>query len=168
MKMKSTGLLWMVACAAFALPLLAHAVGPQWKVVSDTPQAFAKQAAEVRKEMGPKGAYGGISGNDSAAVSNDLDKIAALLGKRGSAAKLNDSEQVDLMNAQERINAVLTRNEGNRLICSMQERTGTNFKQKVCRTQAEIDQIRRNSQQGLQDDLMRGSPSQAKLPSGQQ
>jgi len=162
---KSGGLSWIVACAAFALPILAHAVGPQWKVVTDTPQAFAKQAAEVRKEIGPKGEYGGMSGNERLAVDADLDKIAALLRKHGSASKLNDSEQVDLMNAQERINAVLTRNEGNRLICTMESRLGTNFKHKVCRTQAEIDGIRRNSQEGFQNTL-RGSATQTAPPTG--
>jgi hypothetical protein len=158
------GLLWIVACAVFALPTLGHAVGPDWKVVTDSPKAFAKQAAEVRKEMGPRGAYGGISGNERTAVNEDLDKIAALLKERGSVSQLNDSEQVDLMNAQERINAVLTRNEGNRLICTMEQRLGTNFKHKVCRTQAEIDGIRRNSQEGFQNSLMKGSATQQKPP----
>lgn len=162
MNRKSIGLLWIVACAAFALPILSHATGPEWKIVTDTPQAFAKQAAEVRKEMGPRGEYGGISGNERSAVNADLDRIAALLRKRGAVSKLNDSEQVDLMNAQERINAVLTKNEGNRLICTLEPRTGTNFKQKVCRTQAEINNIRRESQQGFQDSLLRGSATQSK------
>lgn len=162
MNRKPAGLLWIVACAVFALPILGHAVGPDWKVVTDSPQAFAKQAAEVRKEMGPRGEYGGISGNERSAVDADLDTIEALLKKRGSASKLNDSEQVDLMNAQERINAVLTKNEGNRLICTMEPRLGTNFKQKVCRTQAEIDNTRRNSQQGFQDSLMRGGATQSR------
>ena len=46
-----TGLLWIVACAVFALPALSHAVGPDWKVVTDSPKAFAKQAAEVRRKI---------------------------------------------------------------------------------------------------------------------
>lgn len=162
MSRKQAGLLWIVACAVFALPLLGQAKNADWKVVTDSPQAFAKQAAEVRKEMGPRGEYGGISGNERTAVNEDLDTIAALLKKRGSASQLNDSEQVDLMNAQERINAVLTRNEGNRLICTMESRLGTNFKQKVCRTQAEIDNIRRNSQQGFQNSMLQNGGSQAR------
>ena len=159
---KSMGLLWLVACAVFALPLLGHAAGTAWKVAVDTPQAFEAQAAQVRKEMGPRGQYGGISLNERTAVGTDLDQIDVLLRKRGSATKLNDVDQVALMNAQERINAVLTRNEGNRLICTLEAHTGTNFKQKVCRTQAEIDGTRRNSQKAFQDDLMRGSASQEK------
>ncbi len=157
MNMKSVGLLWVVACALFALPILGHAASAPSKMVVDTPQAFEAQAAQVRKEMGPHGKYGGISADERTAVNADLDKIDALLRKQSATAKLKDSEQVDLMNAQERINAVLTRNEGNRLVCTLEARTGTKFKDKVCRTQAEIDSIRLNSQQGFQDDLMRGS-----------
>ncbi len=159
---KSVGLLWLVACVVCALPTLGHAANTQWKVAVDTPQAFEAQAAQVRKEMSPHGKYGGISLNEHTAVDADLDQIDGLLRKRGSATKLNDSDQVALMNAQERVNAVLTRNEGNRLICTMEARTGTNFKQKVCRTQAEIDGIRRNSQQGFQDALLKNGATQEK------
>ncbi len=60
--------------------------------------------------MGPRGEYGGISGSERSAVNADLERIATLLSKRGAASELNDNEQVDLMNAQERINAVLTKN----------------------------------------------------------
>ena len=157
---KSMSLLGIVACAVFALPTLGHAKDQDWKVVTDTPQAFEAQAAHVRAEMGPHGKYGGIGLNEHKAVDTDLDKIDALLHKRGLASKLNDSDQVDLMNAQERINAVLTRNDGNRLICTMEARTGTYFKQKVCRTQAEIDGIRRNAQEGFQNTVFKNGATQ--------
>ncbi len=163
MGIKTMGLFLVAVFAVFALPTFGHAAGAPWKVVVDTPQAFEVQAASVRKEMGPHGQYSGISASDRAIVEANLDKIDALLRKRGSAAKLDDRDQVALMNAQERVNAVLTHNEGNRLICTLEPRTGTKFKQKVCRTQAEIDGIRRSSQQGFQDDLMRGSALQ-KMP----
>ena len=162
MGIRSTGLLCLAACAVFALPVLGHATSPQWKVVADTPQAFEAQAAQVRKDMGPHGEYGGISLNDRQTVEADLDIIDALLHKRSSASKLNDVDQVALMNSQEQINAVLTRNENNRLICTLEARTGTKFKTKICRTQAEIDSIRRNSQKGFQDSLMQGSATQEK------
>ena len=151
--------LLFVVCGMFAFPLVggASAVkGAPWTFAMDTPQAFAAQADKIHKEMGTDGKYGAISVADRSAVDADLDKIDALLRARGSATKLNDSEQVDLMNAQERINAVLTRNDGNRLICTMEQRTGTKFKMKVCKTQAERDEIRRRSQQAHQDVLMQG------------
>lgn len=165
MGVKSIGLLLGIAVGGvLAFPVVGSASaakGMPWKFAVDTPAAFEAQAADVRKEMGTNGKYGAISVADRTAVEADLDKIDALVRKRGSADKLNDADQVDLMNAQERINAVLTRNEGNRLICKMEPRTGTNFKVKVCMTAHERDEIRRKSQEAFQDNLMGGSPSQA-------
>lgn len=153
----------LAVCAVLAFPVVGSASaakGAEWKFKVDTPQAFEAQAAEVRKEMGTDGRYGAISVDDRTAVDTDLDRIDALVRKRGSASKLNDAEQVELMNAQERINAVLTNNDGNRLICTMEPRTGTKFKTKVCLTQHERDQVRLKSQQGYQDSLMGGSATQ--------
>ncbi|MEO6798476.1 MAG: hypothetical protein ABI178_00850 [Rhodanobacter sp.] len=155
---KSMGLLGIAVCVMFALPTLGHAAGTPWKTV-DSEQAFHAQAVQVRKDLGQRGQYGGISFNDRTVVEADLDQIDALLRKHASAGKLSDSEQVALVNAQERINTVLTRNEGNRLVCRVEARTGTNFKEKVCRTQAEIDGVQRNTQQ---NSLMRGSGSGAR------
>lgn len=153
----------LVVCGVLAFPLVSSAgTRPAaWKFAESTPEAFEAQAAEVRKEMGTDGKYSAISVDDRTAVDTDLARIDALLKSKGSATKLNDAEQVDLMNAQERINAILTKNDGNRLICTLEPRTGSNFKQKICRTEAERAAIRRSSQKAFQDDLMRGSASQA-------
>ncbi|MBN8726544.1 MAG: hypothetical protein J0H15_02425 [Xanthomonadales bacterium] len=134
-----------------------------WSFDANSGADFEAQAAEVRKEMGSDGRYGAISVDDRKAVEADLDQIEALLDAKDSPAKLNDQQQVDLINAQERINAVLTKNDGNRLICTMEPRTGTKFKEKVCITQSERDTIRRNSQKAFQDQLMKGA---ATMPPG--
>ena len=155
-------ILALVVCGALAFPVISSATpgrGTPWTFEMDTAEAFAGHAAELRKEMGADGQYGGISLSDRNAVEADLDKIDGLLRKRGAASKLSDAEQVDLMSAQERINALLTKNDGNRLICKMEPRTGTKFKVKICRTAAEYDAIRRKSQQGFQDTLMSGAAS---------
>lgn len=150
------GLCWVVAGQAGAAEKQAA-----WTAKADTPEAFKAQAAEVRKQMGTDGKYGAIDVADRTAVDADLDKIEALLARKGSATKLSDNEQVDLMNAQERINALLTKNDGNRLICTMEARSGTHFKQKVCQTARERDDIRRRSQQGFQEQLQK-NPSMSK------
>jgi len=153
----------LVFCGLLAIPAVgsaSSAKGAPWKFAADTPVEFEAQAAEVRKEMGTDGKYGAISVADRTAVEGDLDKIKALLESRGSAGKLEDREQVDLVNAQERINAVLTRNDGNRLVCVLETRSGTHFKEKVCQTAREREAIRRKSQQGFQDTLMKGGATQ--------
>lgn len=129
---------------------VATAASQPWKFSVDSLASFNTQADKVRKDMGENGRFGAISVSDRSAVESDLDKIAALLKRKGEGGTLADKEQVDLLNAQESINAILTRNEGNRLICSYERRSGSNFKQKVCQTAREREATQRASQEGFQ------------------
>lgn len=144
----------------FSASAWASGVNPKWKVVGDS-ATFAEQAQEVRDGMKPSGAYGGIGVKDREAVEENLDVIGKILGKKGSGP-LPDADQVALANAQEKINAVLTSNDGNRLICTFERRSGTNFKEKICYTARERDTMRRQSQQGVQDTLFRGGGTQSR------
>ncbi|MCK9539801.1 hypothetical protein [Dokdonella sp.] len=149
----------LALCFALAMPAVVQAAAQSgWKFAVDTPAEFEVQAAEVRKEMSTDGRYGAISVDDRNAVEADLKRIDDLLESKGSVKALNDQEQVDLMNAQERINAVLTKNDGNRLICTMEQRTGTNFKKKVCQTARQRDQIREDSQKAHLDSFRLHQP----------
>lgn len=146
-------------------PLACHASaakGEPWKFAVNTPEAFAAHADAVRKEMGPEGRYREVTAEERAVVEAELEKIKGLLERRGSAEKLDDRGQVDLVNTQERINAVLMKNDGNRLICTLDQRTGTNFKVKTCMTASQRDERRRKSQEGFQNSLMQGSATQHK------
>jgi hypothetical protein len=159
MSMKSLGL--VLALAACGVAGTAAAKGQQWTFKADTPAQFEEQATKVREEMKPDGQYGNIGASDRNAVEADLGKIAELLGRKGSASALSDGEQVDLANAQERVNAVLTRNDGDRLICTYERRSGSNFKYKSCMTASQRDAVRRKSQEGFQNELLKGGGSQA-------
>ena len=157
---KSLGvMLGLAMCGVFASSAVARAVSEPWKVDS-TSAEFEAQVAEVRAEMAPKGRYEAITATDRAAVEADLERIGALLHSQESGKALTDREQLELANAQERVNAVLTRNDGDRLICTMEPRTGTKFKDKVCQTARQREEIRRKAQEGYQRELMRGGGSQ--------
>lgn len=158
-------LLGIAVCGVFAFPLVCNASaakGEPWKFAVNTPEAFAVQAAAVRKDMGPDGRYREVNAAERAVVEAELEKIEGLLQHRGSAEKLDDKDQVELVNAQENINAVLTKNDGDRLICTLDQRTGTNFKVKTCMTAFQRAERTRKAQQGFQDALMQGSASQSK------
>ncbi len=129
-----------------------------WHLEVDSPEAFAPQAAEVRKEMAPGGRFADVSPEERARVEADLDRIARLLQPTPTRSRLNDRELVDVANAQERINAILTKNDGDRLICKLEPRTGTRFKSKVCLTQREWTEIRDRAVHTLQNDLMLKPP----------
>ncbi len=115
----------LLAGLAFGLPTSVHAAKQKpWTFAIASAADFEAQAAEVRKQMEPEGRFGTISADERTAVEADLDRISSLLGEKGTPARLNDQQQVEMANAQERINAILTGNDGDRLICKFEPRTG--------------------------------------------
>lgn len=154
---KSLGvMLGLATCGAFAGTAFAS---EPWKVAV-TSEAFEGQAAAVRAEMAPNGRYDNLTATDRAAVETDLERIGALLRSKESGKALADRDLLELANAQERVKAILARNDGDRLICTMEPRTGTKFKDKVCQTARQREEIRRKSQEGFQREVMKGGGSQ--------
>jgi len=120
-------------------------------VAADTPEKFAEVAAQIRKEMGPDGRYEFIRADDKARANADLDTMAAMLQKAGSVASMPQSDQVQLFNTQEHLNGILTHNDRNRLVCERRAPIGTNIPQNSCKTVAEIEKMRRDSQKYMND-----------------
>ena len=140
----------MASVGVFGLSVSpAEAKRPESKVEvapATTPEAFAEQATAVRAAMRGNGRYSVISNSDRNAVEANLDKIASLLEQRGSVANLTDREQVVVNNAQEEANALLTENDGDRLVCRYEKKTGTHFREKVCNTVSELARMRDDNQ----------------------
>ena len=120
-------------------------------VAADTPEKFAEVAAQIRKEMGPDGRYEFIRPDDKAKANTDLDTMAAMLQKAGSVAAMKQNEQVQLFNTQEHLNGILTHSDRNRLVCERRAPVGTNIPQNTCKTVAEIEKMRRDSQKYMRD-----------------
>lgn len=159
---KSLGvMLGLAMCGAFAGSAVARTMSEPWKVAV-TAADFEAQVAEVRAEMAPNGRYDDLTATDRTTVEADLERIGALLRSNESGKPLTDRDQLELANAQERVKAILTRNDGDRLICTMEPRTGTKFKDKVCQTARQREEIRRKSQEGFQREFMKGGGSQEK------
>ncbi|MBZ0223015.1 MAG: hypothetical protein IT467_08450 [Dokdonella sp.] len=144
-----------------AIPAMARVADQPWQSSVDS-AAFAKQAKEVRDEMQPAGRYGDIGAADRSEVETNLATMQKLFDARGMVSKMNNAEQVELANAQEKINALLTSNDGDRKICTLEQRSGTHFKTKVCMTARERAEVTRGSQEAYRNELMKGGASQAK------
>lgn len=159
MSMKMLSLALALAACGFS-GVVAAKSADQWKFKAESSAAFEEQAAKIRQGMEGEGQYSGIGQADRRAVEADLDKIREILNRKGTAGSLSDRDQVDLANAQERVNATLTRNDGDRLICTYEKRSGSNFKYKSCMTASQRDAERRRSQDSYQNTLMKGGASQ--------
>jgi len=142
----------LVSMQAFGLgPVVAADKVIEKPVAADTPEKFAQVSTEIRKEMGPEGRYEFIRADDKAKANADLDAIAAMLQKSGSVSAMAQGDQVKLFNTQEHLNGILTHNDRNRLVCERQKPIGSNIPQNSCKTVAEIEKMRRDSQKYLLD-----------------
>lgn len=120
-------------------------------VAADTPEKFAETAAQIRKEMESDGRYEFIRPDDKAKADADLNAIAAMLQKAGSVSAMQEGDRVQLFNTQEHLNGILTHSDRNRLVCERRAPVGTNIPQNTCKTVAEIEKMRRDSQKYMND-----------------
>ena len=114
-------------------------------VKADTRDAFTAQAAEVRKAMQPDGRYAYVNPDEHAKVDAGLDRMGALFDANGSVAQMDKATQVELFNAQESVNAILTLRDRDRLICERGTTTGSRVVATSCHTYGEIESARQAS-----------------------
>lgn len=139
-----------VLLSALASPLSA-ATRNSDHVVADTHSAFQENAQEVRSEMRAGGRFSAITADDRQTVEADLAQMEALLSEYGSVDRLPPARKVELINAQERANSLLTRNDGDRIVCEFVEPTGSKMRQRQCRKARDIAHTRDVQRDGLRN-----------------
>lgn len=132
-------------------------------LTADSQSLFDDQAAAIRQEMQPGGRYEFVSGAERADVEQNLERIGAALARHQAAEAFSDGDKAALLQAQENVNAVLTRNDGRRLICVRERPTGSHLGKDKCRTYAEIERARRSSETEVRR-LQMKSPGPSGLP----
>jgi len=150
----------LLACLAVPGALaFARTADQPWPSAVDATQ-FAEQAAAVQEEMKPGGRFGAIGAADRSEVERNLVILQKLFDERSATSRMDNREQVQLANAQEKINALLTGNDDERLICTLEQRSGTHFKTKICQTARQRRDVTRRSQEGFQSQVLKGGASQ--------
>lgn len=111
---------------------------------------FEQQIESVRKGMESGGRYQFVKDDERSQVNQSLEEMTRLFSKRGSLDEFTQDEKIALFNAQERANGILTKRDGERLICEHKRMLGSNQKQTVCQTYADQKLTKRNSQDQMQ------------------
>lgn len=122
-------------------------------VVAETLAGFQQQAAEVRAGMQPGGVYGYIEASDRTRVEQRLDAMQQILERRSGDAALPQNDKLALLNTQEELNAILLKNDNNRLECERGTHTGSRIHVTTCRTHGEIVKRERDDRDALGDAL---------------
>lgn len=132
-------------------------------LTADTKALFDDQAAAIRQQMLPGGHYEFVSTAERGEVEQNLDRIAAVLAQHDDPKSFSDADKTALLQAQENVNAVLTRNDGRRLVCQRERATGSHLGKDTCQTFAERERARRSSATEVRR-LQMKSPGPSGLP----
>lgn len=130
-------------------------------VKADTKENFEAVAAAIRKQMQPGGRWQYIDNKERTTIDGSFADMGKLYDQFGSVDKMDSAAKVRLLADQSTVNAILTKKDGERLICQDQIPVGSHLPVKTCKTYAQI-QAERNT---AQDYLRRhGASPQNKSP----
>ena len=115
------------------------------------PNQFPQVVDQIEQEMAPGGLYGTATPEDQAKVRKSLARMSQLLEGHNSIAELDEKQKVELINEQEQVNALLTGNEKDQLVCYHREVPGTKIPQNVCETKGEAQVRREDSRKTIRD-----------------
>jgi len=133
-----------------ALPAVAKDMPPLPALEKENADAFKPTIDRIQHEMDKGGRYEYIKDDDRNEVNADLDLMLGMIREHGTVAAMKDEDRVKLFNTQEKINAILTNSDSNRLICEKVPQPGTMLRQTSCHTVAEARKRERESQDALE------------------
>jgi hypothetical protein len=158
-------LILTAALAALLSGAAAFAVNPdKYPITPDldkqNAEMFDAQAAHIRQEMDKGGRYEFIKERDRASVEDGLNFMHDLIAAKGTVAAMREEDKIRLFNRQERVNALLTNSDRERVICEKAYQPGSLFRTTTCHTVAEQAKRERDAQNGIeasQNHAMMGS-----------
>lgn len=139
---------------AFACAGAAGAASPYLERPRLEPREFPERASALRAELEPGGRFEFVDASERRRIEAALDAIATRLDGRASLAAMPEADRVAVFNAQEEINAILGRRDGDRTVCANRELVGTHRRITVCETYRERQlRVRRSREQADQHKL---------------
>jgi len=97
-----------------------------------TPQSFQEQATQVRAGLGVGGEYAFLSTQDRTRVEQEIAAMTASLQRYGSIEAMTGAQRVELYNAQESANMILTRGRAGTTRCAWTQQTGSQIPRTLC------------------------------------
>jgi len=154
MKHAIAAIVFGVTFAAAAASAKDQKVDPA--VNASTADSFKTVSAWVRSQMEEGGRYEETKPAERARVNDRLDDMAKVFEENDNVEKMNEQQKMRVFNDQEEVNAILTKRDGQRLVCKDEIPIGSHIPTRVCRTMDEIrfanrakdDQMHRLRQNG--------------------
>ena len=134
---------------------LALAAGAACAQSADQPQTAAEilqfQHALRAKLDNPSGEYSRFDEGQLTRMRRAQDNVFRLLSDAKSLDDLSENQKIEVSNSLDEVKSILLANEGNRLICYRERKTGTNLLTKRCETYADRQARARDSERAMRD-----------------
>lgn len=134
-----------------ASPAMVPEVHGKPVVKADTRDDFEAIMAAIHQQMAPGGRWQYIDRGERATIDGSFADMGRLYDRFGSVDKMDQPAKVRLLADQNTINAILTRRDGDRLICRNEVPVGSHLPIRRCMTYAQIQAEERGTQRQLMD-----------------
>lgn len=118
------------------------------RLTADALPAFAVEAAQVRNGLRAGERYEFVPAQEREQIQAALSRIEQLLSTDGPPSP---SAAREVEAAQQRVNAILERRDGERRVCERRRGTGSNIAATRCTTYAQRERQRRDSERFLRE-----------------
>jgi hypothetical protein len=162
--MKIGGLLFSSALLAMASTATAKESKYHEVVNADSQDKFEQIITMVRGEMKAGGRYEFVKPDERQTIETKLDEMQTLFKSSGSVEQMHQDEKVQLFNAQELVNAILTKRDSDRVICVNRAPVGSHIPKTTCHTYGQEEEARRETTKEIKEWDIRGCTGG---PSGQ-
>lgn len=126
-------------------------------VKADSKENFEAIVAAIHQQMEPGGRWQFIDKGERATVDGSFADMGKLYDQFGSVDKMDQNAKVRLLADQSTVNAILTKKDGDRLICETVMPVGSHLPVKTCKTYAQIQAEQRGAQQFLHNRAVQNS-----------
>lgn len=128
-------------------------------VKADSKENFEAIVAAIHQQMQPGGRWQYVDANERGTIGGSFADMSKLYDQFGSVDKMDENAKVRLLADQSTVNAILTKKDGDRLICETVMPVGSHLPVKTCKTYAQIQAEQNNAQEYLRE---RSATPQAK------
>jgi hypothetical protein len=131
MKLKS-----LLVCGALLAGLSGFCLAAPDDGARTVPEILQMQHQIRTKLESRTGEYSRFDASQILKMETAQDTVFRLLDGVTSLDQLNETQRIEVSNALDQVKATLLANEGSRVICHMERKTGTNLTTRQCRTVA--------------------------------
>ncbi len=126
-------------------------------VKADSKENFEAIVAAIHQQMQPGGRWQYIDARERTTVDGSFADMGKLYDQFGSVDKMDQAAKIRLLADQSTVNAILTRKDGDRLICQTVMPVGSHLPMKTCKTYAQIQAEQNGAQEFLRTRAVQNS-----------